>query len=127
MRALERNKRSLYYALYDDKVPLEDEWGNETGEYQVIYTDPIPFKANISAAQGERATRQFGDTENYDKVIVIDDPDFPIDEQSILWVDVIPVWSDATEEWSPHNAVVRKVARSLNSVSYAIRMVNVSA
>jgi hypothetical protein len=35
-------------------------------------------------------TRQFGDSESYDKVIVLDDPNTLLDEYSILWVDTRP-------------------------------------
>ena len=59
-------------------------------------------------------------------MIVIADPKFPIDEYSILWVDSMPeVKEDGTTD-TPHDYVVKKVARSLNSVSIAISKVNVS-
>ena len=72
MRALNRNKIRIFYANYRDKVPIRDEYGNLTGEYRISYDNPIAIMANVSAARGEATTRQFGDEESYDRVIVLD-------------------------------------------------------
>lgn len=120
MRTLERNKQTIYYALYEDKKPLLDEYDNETGEYEILYSSPTALRINVSAAAGESYTRQFGDTESYDKIMITDDMDCPIEESSILWIDNLD-----TEE--PHDYIVRKVAKGLNSIMYAVRKVNISA
>lgn len=119
MRTLERNKQTIYYALYEGKEPLTDEYGSPTGEYEVLYSEPVFLKINVSAARGEYSTRQFGEMENYDKILVTDDINLPISETSILWIDSL----DTTK---PHDYIVKKVARSLNSVSYAVSKVSVS-
>ena len=119
MRCLARNKITFFYALHDGQTELMDEYGNVTGQYKVSYTAPIRMTGNVSAAQGEMQSRQFGESETYDKVIVLDNPNVPIDEYSILWVDSLP-YDDV-----PHDYVVKKVARSLNSVSIAISKVAV--
>ena len=116
-----RNKTAFYYALYKGQTEIVDEYGNATGQYDVTYGEPIKALGNVSAAQGETQTRQFGDSESYDKVIVLDDVNTPIDEYSILWVDTLP--ESNTE--LPHDYVVKKVARSLNNVSIAISKVSV--
>jgi hypothetical protein len=120
LRTLERNKQVIYYALFDGKEPVIDEYGNQTGEYEILYTPPTLLKINVSAARGEYSTRQFGDTENYDKVLMTDDLSVPIIETSILWIDSLD-----TEK--PHDYIVKKVAKSLNSVSIAVSKVSVSA
>lgn len=88
---------------------------------------------NISAAKGESSTRQFGEDESYDKVIVHCNPKLEIDEYSVLWIDRMPV-RDRTgnlaldedgNETTPHDYIVKRVARSINSVSVAISKVNV--
>lgn len=134
MRTMLRNKSQFHYALYKEKVPKKDDYGNVTGEYDVVYEDPIEFFANISAAKGETTTRQFGESESYDKVIVMDNNAPPIDEYTVLWVDRVPsldesgalATNDEGEIITPHDYIVKKVARSLNSVSIAISKVNVS-
>lgn len=124
MRCVMRNKTSFYYALYTGQTEIIDEYGNVTGEYSVQYSNPIKILGNVSAAQGETQSRQFGESETYDKVIVLDDPNTPIDEYSILWVDTRPELVDGVTT-TPHDYIVKKVARSLNSVSIAISKVAV--
>lgn len=124
MRCMARNKTAFYYALYTGQTEIVDEYGNATGQYSVTYGNPVKMFGNVSAAQGEMQTRQFGDSETYDKVIVLDNPDTPIDEYSILWVDTPPAM-DGGSTVTPHDYIVKKVARSLNSVSIAISKVSV--
>lgn len=122
MRTLERNKRHFYYAPFIEKTPIVDEQGYMTGEYSMAYGNPVCVSANVSSAKGETATMLFGESEDYDKVITLSDTE--IDEYSILWVDVIPVIEDGVTD-TPYDYIVKKVARSLNSVSIAIRKVKV--
>lgn len=134
MRTLIRNKVKFYYSLYDKREEIIDEYGNKTGQYELIYTEPIMMLGNISSAVGSIQNRQFGDSESYDKVIVLDNPNTPINEYSHLWVDTLPVLTEygklVLDEdgtvLTPHDYIVKKVARSLNSVSIAISKVNVN-
>ena len=131
MRCLSRNKSVFYYALHMGQTEIKDEYGNLTGQYSVSHSDPIKTCGNISAAQGEMQSRQFGESESYDKVIVLDDINTPINEYSILWVDILPLLNDDCslalndkgEVITPHDYIVKKVARSLNNVSIAISKV----
>lgn len=125
MRTLVRNKIRIYYANYRDKIPLKDEYGNKTGEYDIIYDNPVEIKANVSAARGEATTRQFGEDESYDRVIVLDDPKIPITATSILWIDTLPEIAEDGSTETPHDYIVKQVATSLNSVSIAVSKVNV--
>ena len=104
MKCLNRNKVRFFYALYEKEVPVLDEYGNDTGEHNV---------------------RQFGENESYDKVVVMDNTETPIDEHTILWVDTLPTLDENGATSTPHDYVVKKVARSLNSVSIAISKVKV--
>ena len=126
MRGMVRNKTKFYYASYVDNTEIIDEYGNATGEFEIQYSNPKECNANVSAAQGEVQSRQFGESESYDKVIVLDDRNAPIDEHSILWVDTLPhLNGDGTTD-TPHDYIVKKVARSLNCVSIAISKVSVN-
>ena len=125
MRCLLSNKRAFFYALLEGETEIKDEYGNSTGEYSVSHSNPIKKLGNVSAAQGEIQSRQFGESESYDKVIVLDERDTPIDEYSILWVDTLPRLNEDGSTDTPHDYIVKKVARSLNSVSIAISKVNV--
>lgn len=125
MRCMVRNQSKFYYALYINKTELTDEYGNNTGEYEVSYGNPVKALGNVSSARGEIQSRQFGESESYDKVIVLDNRDTPIDEYSILWVDTLPLLNPDGSTNTPHDYIVKKVARSLNNVSIAISKVSV--
>lgn len=146
MRCLERNKVPFYYSLYLGEEPILDEYGNESGEYKVAYSEPMQMRANISPASGNTQSESFGTSIQYDKIIVTDDLNCPIDEHSILLVDSItsdmlcdelgrPLLTQSdiplqveNDMDSPHfDYIVKKVARSLNSISYAISRVEVSS
>lgn len=134
MKCMERNKVNFYYALYEGRSEIVDEYGNASGEYEVSHGNPTLAAANISAAKGETQSRQFGEDESYDKVIVMDNASAPaIDEYSILWVDTTPeldengalARNEDGEVLTPHDYIVKKVSRSLNSVSFAISKVSI--
>lgn len=125
MRCLERNKTKIYYALLNSKSEIRDEYGNFTGEYELQYGNPVLLRVSVSAAMGETYTRQFGEQEAYDKVVITDDPLCLIDEYAILWVDNLPVIKRDKSTDTPHDYVVKKVARSINVSSYAIAKVEV--
>ena len=121
MKALERNKQKIYYANYLGKTPITDENDLFTGEYEVTYTEPIEVKVNVSASRGEAYLDLFGTNLNYTNTIVTD-KDLGIDENSILWVGKVAYQGSVI---TPHNYIVVSIAKSLNSVVYAIRKVDV--
>ena len=139
MKCLNRNKQTFYYCQYAGKTPIVDEYGNETGESIITYEDPVQMYANVSQATGQSNTEQFGNLENYDKVIVTEDVNCPIDENSVLFVDKEPEFTnvlthtvtaittnDTTVSVPVYDYTVRRVAKRLNSVSIAIKKVDVS-
>ena len=124
MKVMERNKRTFWYCLYDRKEPIIDEDGNETGEEQIVYKPAQSLRANISAASGSSQVEQFGNLVGYDKVIVLDDTSCPIDENTVLFIDKEPEYG---EDGNPlYDYRVKRVAKSLNSVSIAATKVSVS-
>ena len=125
MRTLKRNKQIFWYANIIDTKQIEDEYGNETGETLIEYSAPIEVLANISAARGTSDLDAFGINANYSKTIVTDDLTIPIDKSTILWVDNEPdEYGEAGE--IKHDYVVVAVAKSLNSITIAIKEVDVS-
>ena len=117
MRTLNRNKSPFWYLLYNSKAPAKDEYGNETGEELVVYKPAVAMNANISAATGSAQVEQFGNFAGYDKVIVID-------ENTVLFIDKEPQYD---EDGKPlYDYMVKRVAKSLNSISYAVSKVTVS-
>ena len=119
MRDLARNKQLVHYAQFEKIESIYDEDGNYTGEVQRKYLDPVELRINVSPAVGESATRQFGDVVDYDRTLVTCDTSLPIDEQTVFWI-------DETDTEKPFDYVVKKVARSLNSLQIAVKRVEVS-
>jgi hypothetical protein len=119
MRSLNRNKRKIYYALYERDESIFDEYGNETGERAPIYGEPVELLCNISAASGEYAVEAFGSFTGYSRSVCVADTSCPLDEKSIVWFGV------ATTE--PHNYIVTAKADSKNGILYALQEVTVRA
>ena len=121
MKCLKRNKRLFYYQLYLGKEKTRDENGFYTGEEVPVYSSVTTCLGNISPSKGTTEAELFGSSVQYDRVIVIDDADCPIDEHTVLFIDKKPEGAVPKYDY-----IVKKVARSLNSVSYAISKVDVS-
>lgn len=132
-----RNKQPFWYALYDATVEQYDEYGNQIGT-SASYGNPVQTSGNISPAKGDVVTRQFGDDDRYDKVIVTGDRDTPIDEYAVLWIDTVPeldtngalkVNADG-EIVTPWDYIVHRVGRGLpnfGSTVIAITKVSVTS
>lgn len=120
MRLVKRNLKSVWYCLYNGRVPVIDGDGYETGETEVSYSDPVLLKANVSPATGQAQSEMFGTLEDYDKVIITDDMNCPIDENSVLYVDREP------DQSNQYDYIVKRVAKSLNHISIAISRVKVT-
>lgn len=136
MRGLKRNQNTLYYQLYSENIPIyeTDLDGNIvtdpitgepllTGDTKVGYSDPVEFRANVSAARGEANTDPFGVDLPYDKTMVTCDMDLPIDELSTLFVDKKPEFDTGGNLMNTADYKVVKVAKSLNSALYAIKKI----
>lgn len=116
MRDLKRNQQKIYYALLTEAKD-KDEWGNTVNIKG--YGEPQEIYASVSANKGEASAQAFGADLKYDREVVTHDMSCPIDEYSRLWLD-----GRSTED--SHNYVVVAVSKSLNSIRYAIRRVDVS-
>jgi hypothetical protein len=109
-----------------------DEWGNNTGSWKIVYTDPIKATANISGSRGTSEAEVFGINAVYDRVIAMMSTDMT--EESILWIDREPeLEPDGTLTLAsdgrlatPHNHIIKQISRSLNSVLLAVQRVSVS-
>lgn len=129
MRSLQRNRQTIWYRLLTGgpyPITQTDEWGNvlDTAESTLTYSDPVEMKINVSQATGAAISEQFGNLDNYDKVLVTTQMDCPITDTSVLYIDSTPTLSEGV--WSPHDYVVRRVAKSINGISIAVRKVDVS-
>lgn len=147
MNALNRNKRQFWYCLFDPAVKhaVLDENGNETGETIPHYGEAVSKWENISPATGQAQAEMFGNLESYDKVIVTADMNCPIDEHTVLFIEKEPEYAEVTTHEiiegvalhaddeiaevtynvPKYDYIVKRVAKSLNVISIAVRKVEV--
>lgn len=118
MRSLNRNTRTLYYALRVGEVKNYDEYGNETGETTPKYSEPIELRCNVSAASGADVAMAFGNFTEYTRSVCVSDTSCPMGEDSIVWFNA-PIDK-------PHNYIVVRKADSKNGLLYALREVTVT-
>lgn len=136
MKALARNKQTFYYALPTGSLTnVYDTDGFYTGEQEPGFNNPVQAEMNISPATGRTVLEWFGVNEAYDKVIVTDDVNCPITETSRLWIDTMPVIAGEPQKQTdppagststPHDYIVSRIARSLNSTLIGVRKVSVT-
>lgn len=118
MRSLNRNRRKFYYKTVVGVEEKTDEWGNYTGEYAPVYSELKSAYANISANKGDVSSQQFGNLLDYDRTISTTNLNIGLDETGVLWL-------DGADTDKAHNFIVKKVAKSINSVQIAIKQVEV--
>lgn len=133
MKILRRNRQKFWYALYKGKEEILRD-GLHTGNRKVTYEAPVMAYGNVSASSGStinRATanvtqRQFGETVDYDRVIVCDDLTLPITEASVVWygTEEPHLKEDGTFD-VPYNYIVTRVAHTLTVFSITLRQVTV--
>ena len=118
---MERNKQLIYYRLFLGDENIIDEDHYETGENEVFYSAAEPFRCSVSRATGTSVAELFGTLDNYDKIIITEDTNCPIDENSVLIVDDL----SHAQEADFFDYVVKRVAESLNFKAYAISKVDI--
>lgn len=116
MRDLRRNKQVIWFSLRNVSAAT-DEWGNT--EDVKTYGEPIQTRISVSGNKGEASLQAFGVDLEYDREMSTSDLSCPIDEYSHLWL-------DGRSPDDTHNYVVKAVSRTLNSIRYAIKKVDVS-
>ena len=127
MRCLERNKREFWYATYRGKEYVEVD-GKKTGDLMVTYNEPVKMRASISSATSmTSATRgAFSDTApygvvlNYDRRIVTDDLNCPIEETSVLSIYCDPEYDSDNHTLKYDHKVIKKMV-GLNFITYYIK------
>lgn len=125
MRVLARNTKPFYYAVYQGNQMIYRD-GMATGEYGVTYDEPVKAFANINAGVGDSQLELYGiQSSDYDRLIVSDDLNLPINVNSVLWVDNLAKVESEGIENVQFDYVVKKVAKSLNVVAIAIKKVNI--
>ena len=119
MRTLNRNKRTIWYALYNGVTEVVDEDGNYTGEQEVSYGEPIQARMNVSGGRGQAEIELFGVDNPFTRTAVTDDLTTPFNTETIFWFEADPLTD-------PHNYRCTGVARTINQVVLALAELDIN-
>ena len=127
MRTLQRNKSSLKYANEEGKraKTKTDKYGNviKTGDEEIYYSAPTPFKVNISMSGGEAEAVEYGlNLADYGAKLVLAKGTVPIKEGSLIWYETEPT-TDIEGHGLKDSAdyIVKKYSPSLNVDKYILQ------
>lgn len=128
MRNLDRNKRRFWYCLYEGSQPVLDRAGRDTGQRAISYSEPVEAWGNFTngtgnsmqLGQGRTSLEPFGIGAVYSSVVQIEGADWPIDERTLLFVEVEPPDDFVPTDVKADYAVMR-VSRTPNQTSLALK------
>lgn len=113
MRTCQRNKRTIYYALYNGLTEVVDGDGNYTGEQAVSYATPVQTRMNVSGGRGQAEIELFGVDNPFTRTVVTDDLTTPFNTDTVFWFEMAPTQG-------AHNYRCTGVARTINQVVIAL-------
>lgn len=144
MRNLQRNKKTLYYALYkgqevkykldsagnkivswtDNSVTPPVVYYEEEGT-ESVYEHTVRFKANIALSGGDSQTVDFGvNLADYEAILVTEKNLLPITETSLIWHNSeVILGANGYPDPSSADYTVVKVKQSLNQDRYILSKV----
>lgn len=122
------NSKRLWYSLYQSKTKVYDENGDFTGDYTEGYSEPVMFRANLSATRGTQgftgtgaSNEYFGSDVKYDLIISTSRMDLPINEYSLIWRHEPETDGSGKTDFDKAEFHVTAVARGIHHMKYAIR------
>ena len=120
---MDRYKRRIYYCLENG---IQDIYDPNTEKYlgkRMTYQQQMPLDIHVGWARGTADTDPFGISLDYDMPMVTNWLDCPVTEGTVLFVDKEPEFRDGMPLY---DCIVKRVARSKNYITYAIKKVSVS-
>lgn len=118
MKNLRRNTKVVYYCLYEGKEAILDENGLDTGEKKLKYSEPFPMRCSNSSATGQAQLHMFGVLEQYDRVLITDEMNHPIDKDTVFFIDKDPEFIDGKPVY---DYIIKRVSKSLNYLSLVVK------
>lgn len=123
MRTTQRDKRTIWYALYEGFTEEVDSDGNYAGEQTVSYGKPTQARMNVSGGRGQAEIELFGVDNPFTHTAVTDDLTTAFTTDTIWWFGVTP---GLTAEAVPHNYRCTGISRTINQVIIALEEISVS-
>lgn len=128
MRDLKSNTRKLWYSNGGQEEDILDEYGYPTGDKAITRSDPIMFRANLSATRGTQgftgtgeSNDYFGSDIDYSLIISTSNMNLPIVEDTIIWNEQPQRTADGDWDCNTNAFRVTAVARGLRHMKYAIK------
>lgn len=123
MRTAQRNKREIWYALYQGVTDVIDSDGNHTGEQRVSYANPVKTRMNVSGGRGRAAIEEFGIDNPFTHTAVTDDLTTAFDTDTVFWFGITP---GTTADDVPYNFRCTGISRTVNGLSIALAEVKLT-
>jgi hypothetical protein len=123
LRTLQRNKRKIWYSLYQGVTDQVDDDGLYTGEHPASYTKPRMARMNVSGGRGYAEVELFGIENPFKITVVTDDLTTPFSTDTIWWFGVD---AGSTADEVPHTHRCTGVSRTPNQVVIALAEVDFS-
>lgn len=120
LRNSKKNSKDLWYSNYSGKVPILDENGDKTGDYESGYTVPVSFSATLSPSRGNAYADMFGTNIDYTRTLSTVEK-LPIKEESLIWVSEPTMNPDGTVESESADYSVADIADGLGGVVIALK------
>ena len=114
MRTTHRDRRSIWYALYNGVTENTDSDGNMTGEKTVSYSAPVQAWMNVSGGRGKAEIEMFGIDNPFTHTAVTDDLTTPFATDTIFWYGISP------NDNVPNNFRCTGVVRTINGLTIAL-------
>ena len=87
MRSLERDTVPVFVARFSGLSRERREDGSYTGELVPSYEEPELVWATVTVPTGDAVTEVFGQSRDYLRVLRVADPEWPIGESDLLYID----------------------------------------
>lgn len=120
LRNLKRNTKKLWYSNYTENVPILDENGDETGDYDNGYSSTEFFYATLSASRGNAYADMFGTNLDYTRTASTVE-NLPIKEESIVWTSEPILNADGTVDKESADYTVAGIADGINGLVIALK------
>lgn len=120
MRNLRKNTKKLWYSNYNGYIPILDENGDETGDYDSGYDAPVLFYASLSASRGNAYADVFGTNLDYSRTLSTVE-NLPIKEESLIWKSKPGTNADGTVNKESADYTVAGIADGLNGLVVALK------
>lgn len=118
MRTSQRDKRTIWYALYQGVTDIRDDDGNYTGEKLPTYSSPIQARMNVSGGRGQAEVELFGVDNPFTHTATTDDLTTNFTTDTIFWFGVGP-------STHSYNFRCTGISRTINQVVIALEEVSV--